>query len=185
MERIILASQSSRRAFLLRQARIPFRVLSARISEKTAKKTSRKIVKELALRKAMAVAKKLNRGIVLGADTIVVVKGIIIGKPRNEKDALHILNTINGRINFVYTGVALVDAASGKKIVQCEESKVLMRRLPDKKLRKLAKKHLDKAGAYAVQEKDDAFVKKVIGDYTNVVGLPIPLVKKVLKKIRS
>ena len=57
-----------------------------------------------------------------------------------------------------------------------------MKKLPKKKLEKLAKKHLDKAGAYAVQEKNDAFVKKVIGDYTNVVGLPIPLIKKMLKK---
>lgn len=180
---IILASRSPRRMYLLKKHRIPFKIRVSHVSEKTSKKYPPAVVKELSLRKARAVAGKLKKGLVMGADTIVVKKGKIIGKPRNRKHAMYILRLLNGSVNYVYTAIAFIDAATGKEWVDFEKSKVIMRNLPDKRLKIFAKKHFDKAGAYAVQEKNDAFVKKVIGDYTNVVGLPIPLLKQMLKKI--
>ncbi len=180
---IILASGSPRRKELLRRHGIRFRVIVPNVSERSEKKRPSAIVQDLALRKARFVARKLRRGLVLGADTIVAVGGMIIGKPRDRGHALRILKLINGKRNEVYTGVALVDASTGTDMVRYEKSTVTMNRLPESRLKIFAQKHIDKAGAYAVQEKNDAFVKDVIGDYTNVVGLPVLLLKQMLKEI--
>lgn len=183
--RLILASGSPRRKKLLKEQGIPCRVVIPDISEYYRTRRPSTMVKQLALRKARAVSRTVGRGLILGADTIVVVGGKIIGKPNNAAHAYEILKIINGKINYVYTGVAFVHASSMRSWTAYEKSKVYMRNLPDKRLRSLARKNLDKAGAYAVQKKNDAFVRKVDGDYTNVVGLPIRLVKRMLKKIRK
>jgi len=179
---IVLASASPRRSGLLRQWGLKFRVMPSRVSENTKLKKPSLIVKELALRKALSVAGRISVGLVIGADTIVVLKGEIIGKPSGEKDAENILSQLNGTSHRVYSGIAIVDAAAGTAVTDYEVSRVKMRRIAAADIKRLSKKHMDKAGAYAIQEKSDAFVEKIEGDYFNVVGLPYEKLKKALAK---
>ncbi len=179
---VILASASPRRSGLLKDWGLKFKVIPSRVGEETKQKSPRAIVKELALRKALSVAGQAKSGIVIGADTIVVYGGEIIGKPTDEKHAEKILSKLNGTYHRVYSGVAVVDAATDRKAVDYEVSRVKMRRIPGSEVARLSKKHLDKAGAYAIQEKSDAFVEKIEGDYYNVVGLPYGKLKKALSR---
>ncbi|MCX5783188.1 MAG: Maf family protein, partial [Elusimicrobia bacterium] len=141
------------------------------------------IVKSLALKKALKVARKFPDTPVVGADTIVVCRGKILGKPKNKKDALKLLHLQNGAWQSVYTGIAVVWNSRGKKLVACEVSRCKARKFSDEKLLRLAGKHLDKAGAYAAQDKNDPFIEKIIGPFDNVVGLPVKLLKKLLRKL--
>ena len=181
---LILASGSPQRRKLLTQAGIRFRIVPSRVSERSAEKNPRKLVLLLAKRKAAAVARAHPRDLVLGADTLVVCRGQILGKPKNVKDSLRILRLLNGSWQRVYTGVALA-ADGGKTILQAAVvSRVLARTLPDDELLRFAGKHLDKAGAYAVQDRDDPFVARVEGPLDNVVGLPMDAVRRLLARIR-
>ena len=181
MKKIILASASPRRKELLQKAGVVFTIFASHIKETTTKKMPHAIVKDLATQKAKAVAKKYKDAIVIGADTIVVYNNKIIGKPKNNKDAIKILSTLSGTWHSVYTGVALIDTKSG--ILKCfyDSSCVKIRKLSREEIIKVSGKHLDKAGAYAVQEVEDAFVEKIIGDYNNVVGLPVNKLIKAFK----
>lgn len=179
---VILASTSPRRSQLLKEWKVLFAIVPSHADESTRQTMPSRIVKELALRKAQSVARSLKEGLVIGADTIVVLKGEIIGKPKDKRDAARILGALNGTCHKVYTGIAVIDAATGHTEVAYDVSRVKMRRLGAADVRRLSAKHLDKAGAYAVQEKSDAFVEKIEGDYFNVVGLPFDVLKKTLKK---
>lgn len=118
---------------------------------------------------------------VLGADTIVVAGRRILGKPKSLADAERMLRRLSGTTHRVITAVALVNAASGRTRIAHAVSRVTMRRLSDPELRRYARRHLDKAGAYAVQDTDDPVVTKIVGSYTNVVGLPKETVQQLLK----
>jgi septum formation protein len=177
---VILASASPRRIQLLKEWGVKYTVCPSHIKETTSAKKPSSIVKELALKKAESVARNVHKGIVIGADTIVVLKGDIIGKPRDSQDAQRILSRLNGSYHRVYTGVAVIDAATGKTRVGYDVSRVKMRRLSIEEIRLFSSRHLDKAGAYAVQETDDAFVEKIEGDYFNVVGLPFNKLRELL-----
>jgi septum formation protein len=177
---IILASASPRRQKLLKEWGVKFKTVPSRIIENTVFKAPYRIVTDLALQKAESVAKNFKAGIVIGADTIVVLKGEIIGKPDNPAHAARILAKLNGSYHRVYSGIAVIDAATRKTRTAFEVSRVKMRKLSSDEISKFSHKHLDKAGAYAVQEKGDAFVEKIEGDYFNVVGLPYDKLKAVL-----
>ena len=181
MNKLILASESPRRKELLRKAGVSFSVLPSHIEEKTIKKMPHAIVKDLALQKAIAVGKKLKDGIVIGADTIVVYKKHIIGKPKNNNEAIKILSTLSGTWHSVYTGIALFEPKTGRLMCSYDVSRVKIRKLTRQEIVGVSGKHLDKAGAYAVQEVEDAFVEKIVGDYNNVVGLPVKILAKMLK----
>ncbi len=140
------------------------------------------LVRTLALKKALAVAKHHPQAVVLGADTIVYINKRIVGKPRDQKHAVRILRELSGAWQKVYTGVAVVWAGGKRHKQSVAVSKVKIRKLTEKDLAWASAKHLDKAGAYAVQEKRDPFVEKIVGDYDNVVGLPMRLVKKLLAR---
>jgi septum formation protein len=183
ISKLILASASPRRRQLMADADLKFTVLPSHVSETTKETNPSKIVRELALRKAIATAKKIKTGLVIGSDTIVVLKGEIIGKPENHEHAAQILGKLNGTWHKVYTGVAVVNAASGNKQVASEMSRVKMRKLDAEEVRRFSRKHLDKAGAYAVQETGDRFVEKIVGDYTNVVGLPVSALLRLLRLV--
>lgn len=182
--KLILASASPRRRLLLKKLRIPFRVIPSRISESSSIRQPARLVRELALRKARAVAKMLQEGVVLGADTLVICRGKILGKPRNQKHAYRMLFSLAGTTHRVYTGVSLVDAKTGKSWITHEMSAVRMKKLPPHAILKLARKHLDKAGSYAIQEKRDPIARVVRGSYDNVVGLPVRAVRALLRKRR-
>ncbi len=180
--KLILASASPRRRQLLKTLKIPFRVIPSRLFEPPPGLLSPvEYTRKLALAKARLVAKKAGEGLVLGADTVVVHQGKILGKPSGFSEAISMLTRLQGTTHRVITGVALVDAASGKERQGHAVSTVTMRKLTAKEIARLASKHLDKAGAYAVQEKKDPVVARVVGSYSNVVGLPLELVKKLLR----
>lgn len=179
---LILASQSPQRRRLLKELRVPFRIVRPNIRERMLGKSPRDIVMKLAMRKARSVAKKHPHALILGADTVVACRGRMIGKPKNRKDALGILSVLNGRWQRVYTGIALIDSNSGKAWKSVAVSRVKARKLGDDALRRLAGKHLDKAGAYALQDHGDPFVEEVVGPTDNVVGLPLSTVRDLMRK---
>lgn len=138
------------------------------------------LVKALALKKARSAARRVRHGLILGADTVVFCRGRILGKPKSSQEAKAILKRLSGRAHSVFTGLALVDAESGKARTACEKSQVTFRRLRPDEIETLSVKNLDKAGAYAVQEKKDGLVLIIDGDYENVVGLPTKKLKEML-----
>lgn len=180
MKPLILASQSPRRRELIKSLNVPYEVLPADVDETCALTRPSALVKHLALKKAKAVAEQNPGRVVIGADTIVVCKGKILGKPEHHADAIRILELQNGSWQSVYTGVAIV--TDDKVLCDYEVSRCKARRLSEEQLRKLAGKHMDKAGAYAVQDHDDPFIEKITGPVDNVVGLPCELLKELLSK---
>jgi septum formation protein len=180
---LILASQSPRRKQLLKALKIPFKVIPSYVDESSSEKRPALLVRELARRKAEAVARTQTSGIVLGADTIVVCGREILGKPKNPDDAYQMLYKLSGSTHRVMTGVALIHVETGRTLVDVAESKVFMTRLEVGQLIKLSHKHLDKAGAYAIQSKKDPIAEIVQGDYDNVVGLPTKLVKQLYERM--
>jgi septum formation protein len=162
---------------------MPFRVIPSRILEKSTQKSPPHLVRDLALRKAKAVADQLKEGVVLGADTVVVLRRKILGKPHNAREAYRMLYRLSGTTHQVYTGVALVEAGTRRAWVSHAKSSVQMKKIPLEDLVTLSRLHLDKAGSYAIQEKRDPIAQVVRGSYDNVVGLPMATVKALLKKL--
>lgn len=120
---------------------------------------------------------------VLGADTIVVVRGKVLGKPKNESDARKMLDLLSGRWHRVITGVAIVK--SSRVLSGIEETRVKFRRMTRKEIKDYVAsgEPMDKAGGYAVQGGARVFVESIIGDYSNVVGLPLNLVVTLLARL--
>lgn len=179
--KLILASSSPQRKKILKDAGYKFEIVRPKISETISGKKPSQIVKSLAVKKANAVNRK---GIIIGADTIVVLDAEIIGKPKNKNEARKILRKLSGSEHFVYTGVAVLDTAGKKHIVDYEKTAVRFRKLSEKNIKTVCGKYLDKAGAYSIQSKDDRFVKSIKGDYLNVVGFPLKKFRKMLKKLQ-
>lgn len=182
---LVLASASPRRRRLLKRLRIPFKVIPSRVSETALHQNPRRLVEELAIRKARSVAGTLKRELVLGADTVVVLRGRVLGKPLHVRDAYEMLYRLSGSTHQVYTGVALVDAATGRCESRVAVSTVRMKKLPINRLLALSRRHLDKAGSYAIQEKRDPIARVIKGSYENVVGLPVCVVKKLIRSALS
>lgn len=185
MTTLILASKSPRRKELLAQARIKYRVIPSHIEETTSYKRPDLIVRELAYKKALSVALKHPGSPVLGSDTLVYCKGQVLGKPDGHKDALRLLRRQNGSWQAVHTGVALVWLDKGLFLAGSEVTRCKARKLSETELKGLAHKHHDKAGAYAVQDKDDMFIEKIEGRFDTVVGLSMNLVRKFIKKAEA
>ena len=179
---IILASASPRRIELLKKWGLKFSICPANIDENTNLKRPSSIVKHLSYQKAKYVKEKNEKSVVIGSDTIVVLNGEILGKPKNKKDSERIIRELNGSLHRVYTGVSIL--SDNKEIVFYDVAKVKMQKLSEDELKKLFGKHMDKAGSYAVQDKDDCFVKKIYGDYYTVVGLPYIRLKQELKNFK-
>ena len=180
--KLILASSSPQRKKILKDAGYKFEIIHPKISEKNSGKNPSQIVKSLALKKARVVNRN---GIIIGADTIVVLGGEIIGKPKNKKEARKILRKLSGSKHYVYTGVAIVDTVNKRDIVDYEKTEVQFRKLSEEDIENVCGKYLDKAGAYSIQSKNDRFVKNIKGDYLNVVGFPLKKFQKMLKKLQN
>lgn len=182
---LILASGSPRRRELLAQVGIAYMVNPSTYDEQSPKKKNpERYVLAQAEGKARDVAKKFPGQWVLGADTVVALENEILGKPRNEKEAFHMLRSLSDRKHFVYTGIALV---CDKKIYsQVVVTKVWFRHLGDKEIERYIAtgEPMDKAGAYGIQGKASVFVDKINGSYSNVVGLPLSQVYQMLKKAK-
>jgi len=179
---IILASGSPRRQELLKKLGYKFDVICPTVKETTSKKLPHKIVQELALKKAFSVAVLYPDALVIGGDTLVYCKGKILGKPKNEKDALKLLKIENNSWQAVYSGLALICKNKNKLLVGYDKTLCKARNLDLKTLKNLASKNLDKAGAYAMQDTNDCFIESIKGSYNNVVGFPTELFQKMVKE---
>lgn len=184
LKSLILASASPRRQELLNQIGLKFITDPSDIDETMPTISDfGNLVAKLALKKALAVGEKYENGIILGADTIVVLENEIFGKPADRNCAREMLSRLSGRWHSVFTGVALVDAATSQGINQFEESQVKFKSLTDFEIQHYidSGEPMDKAGAYGIQGKGALFVEKICGDYYNIVGLPLFRLNNMLK----
>lgn len=210
-KRIILGSASPRRRELLEQIGLEFEIVVSDAREHYKSTRPEDIVRELALMKAEHVAKEVERRekeraeqasipgldtgeahlrnvVILGADTIVVLDGQILGKPSDEEAAFSMLKSLQGRMHQVYTGVAVLNfdgSGSLRTISHAEETKVYVHEMTDEEIRRYiaAGESMDKAGAYGVQGRFAAFIDRIEGDYYNVVGLPVAYLYHTVKEL--
>lgn len=182
-QKLVLASGSPRRRELLTRMGYSFTVLSPDVDEHVDAEP-RQAVGILARRKALAAAEGLTEGIVLAADTLVAVDGEALGKPRDEAEARAMLMRLSGREHEVFTGVCILDVATGRIAVHVERTGVVFRALDDAEIDRYVAtgEPMDKAGAYAIQGGAAAFVVSYNGSYENVIGLPVNSVGLMLKK---
>jgi septum formation protein len=179
---LILASASPRRRELLRTLCPDFRVMPSDLEETLAAGSPRAAAAGLALDKARAVAARNGEGVVLGADTIVVIDGQALGKPAGPDEARAMLRRLRGREHEVITGVAVVDARTGRSEATAVVSRVRMTEYGEAEIEAYVAtdEPLDKAGAYAIQGRGGALVAGLEGSFSNVVGLPLEETARVL-----
>ena len=181
---LYLASQSPRRRQLLRRLRRPFRVVRSTHREtiRAGESPSHNAMRNAAGKARAARLPRAARGLVLGADTFLYFRGRIIGKPKTLAHARRMLAQLTGRSHWVYTGLCLCDIRSGRCRVSYTKSRVTFRRVtPEVIARYVARiKPLDKAGGYAVQEDRGVLIARIEGSRTNVVGLPMELLRREL-----
>ena len=180
---LVLASRSPRRSEILQQAGIPFVIRPADVDETPrTDEQPREYVTRLARDKAMAVSAGPAE-IVLGADTIVVIGGRMMGKPRDPADAVRMLETLSGRQHDVITGICLRTAA--RVIEDCSATSVWFAALSRPEIEEYVAggEPMDKAGAYGIQGLASRFVERIEGCYFNVMGLPVALVYRRLREL--
>jgi septum formation protein len=184
---IILASASPRRAALLRQIGLPFRVSASDAGEEPPERrrpqeSPEAFAVRLAVAKARTVAARLRGGLVIGADTVVVGRGKLLGKPRDGREARSFLLRLAGRRHRVATGVAVIQAGTGRLAAGVTSARVRMRAFgAEEAARYVATgEPLDKAGAYGIQGRGALLVEAIEGDYYTVVGLPLVLLAELL-----
>jgi len=182
---LVLASASPRRSELLRNAGITFTVQPAHVDERMlAGEAPEEYAKRLAREKAQAVSHERPGETVLGADTIVVVDSEVLEKPRDQADAARMLRLLSGRSHRVITGVCVIKAVSSIEDVRAATTEVWMRDLSEEEIKEYVAsgEPMDKAGAYAIQGIASRWIWKIVGCYFNVVGLPVPLVYRMLQE---
>lgn len=182
---IILASESPRRAELLARITTDFGIVPSDVDEHTNLDDPRTIVYELAKRKAEHVAREYPDDIVIGADTVVYVDGEVLGKPKDRKDVERMMRTLSGKAHEVWTGICMI---RGKTDLHEESGSIVtFVELSEEEIHHYAEHEdvLDKAGAYAVQEGASKFVERIDGSCTGVMGLPVAVVYRMLKRIRQ
>ena len=180
---LVLASASPRRRELLRNAHIPFEVEPADINEAPLpNEPAQAYAERLAREKAQAIARKHPNNPVLGADTVVVVDNQILGKPADPADPARMLHLLSGRTHQVITGVCVV--INRHQSVASETTSVTMSEISEDEIIAYIStgEPMDKAGAYAIQGIASRWIPRVEGDYSNVVGLPVALVYRMLQQ---
>lgn len=184
--RIVLASASPRRREILEQVGLPFAVVPSSAEENiTGEISPSLLVQSLSLLKAADVAKSQSENtLVIGADTIVVLGGEILTKPKDADDAKAMLRRLSGQCHSVLTGLTVMRCSDGKSVSVTEETKVYFKTLSEKEIDSYVrtKEPLDKAGSYGIQGLGGLFVEKIDGDYYNVVGLPLSRLGKLLSE---
>lgn len=188
MRKIILASASPRRRELLAQGGIPFTVIPSQAEEKITTEQPGQAVEELSYLKCSDIYEKsLGDVLVIGADTVVASEGKILGKPSSQKDAVKMLQSLQGREHEVYTGVTIMarEGNENRKKTFHEKTKVVFYPMSDEEIRSYVNtgEPMDKAGAYGIQGKSAVFIKEISGDYNNVVGLPLARLYQELKNM--
>jgi len=187
--KIILASTSPRRRELIQNLGLPVEAVKNAADETVDEGLSpEEVVKTLAERKMVAAFQKLEdvkNKIVVAGDTIVVLRNQILGKPCDKGDAFQMLNQLQGKTHTVYSGLACMNAESGEKIVDYHFTKVKMKPLNERQIKKYIEtgEPMDKAGAYAIQGLGATIVERIEGDYFTVVGLPLSLLADMLGRL--
>jgi len=186
VRQIVLASRSPRRSELLKSLGLdivvePSRVLETRFPDEAPPD----YIMRIARAKAVEVARRRGRGLVIGADTVVVLDGNVLGKPSDEQEARNTLRLLSGKWHAVMTGVALYDVETGKEAADYSKTLVRLARLSDEEIEWYVGtgESMDKAGSYGIQGLASLFVDEIAGNYQNVVGLPIPLVYRLARQL--
>lgn len=182
---VVLASASPRRLALLQQIGIEAKVCPADFDEVSGSAVQAEdVVLANAIGKCKAVVKIKGDSLpVIAADTVVVAEGVILGKPKNEEDAIEMLKQLSGKTHKVMTGIAV--SYAGEMLAEVCETEVVFRELTDEEIKKYVAtgEPLDKAGAYGIQGKGAVLVEKINGCYNNVVGLPLTRLQLILAKL--
>ena len=184
--KLILASQSPRRRELLQKAGFDFEVVPSLVDENTCDQSApESLVEQLALAKAQDIAGRFPDAVVLGADTVVVSEGSILGKPDGDRHARDMLEQLSGSWHQVLTGYAIVQGNLGITVRAAIVTEVKFKRLTTAEIEWYIKtaEPEDKAGAYAIQGIGALWVEKIRGSYTNVVGLPLCEVAQALMQL--
>lgn len=186
---IILASKSPRRKKLLKLLNIRFRTLEVHLDEDIPEQEDpADSVKRLSVEKLALAREKVRKGIIITADTIVVLDNHVLGKPADKKDAVRMLNILSGRTHTVYTGFSIYNSQTGRTITDLQKTAVTFRTLGQHEIEEYVDggSPMDKAGAYGIQDDFGAvFVEKISGCYYNVVGLPLSRLYRDLIKITN
>ncbi len=185
MKTIILASTSPRRRELLAGTGLEFEVEAGDFVEGIDEdKEPHLLAQRLSLSKALEVAARRKNAVVIGADTLGVLDGRLLRKPRTELEARAMLQSMSGRRHTVITGFTIIDTDTGKTVTQSVETAVWFRDLTEPEIEDYVKtgEPMDKAGAYAIQGLGAAFVKRIDGDYFNVMGLPVTELRQALRE---
>ncbi|MFA5256424.1 MAG: Maf family protein [Candidatus Omnitrophota bacterium] len=180
-----MASASKARRKLLNDVGLKFIVRVSKIREKRVIKTNcGDLVTENALLKALDVAGRTKTGIVIAADTVVLVGKKIIGKPRNIKDAFRTLRLLSRKPQWVYTGIAVIDIDNDKRYTAFDRTKVYMYHLTEREIKNYFRRvsPLDKAGSFDIQGFGGVFIDRIEGCFYNVVGLPMAKLAEIIKK---
>lgn len=187
MSELILASASPRRRDLLLQLGWQFTVQPSSFEEATTASEPQSFVLYNALGKAREVATHFSRGMVLGADTVVVHEGELLGKPKDKVDAVRMLRALANDWHDVFTAVVLIDCASGRELSDVVATRVHMRQITAKELACYVQTEepYDKAGAYGIQGQAAMFVDRIDGCYFNVVGLPLSRVAELKQQLEA
>ena len=184
--KIILASKSKRRHELLKNLEFDFTIAASNFDESSIKITNpEEYCQKAAHSKAQTIANKHSECAVIGADTIVCINKQILGKPSNYNEAFKMLKLLSNKIHFVYTGVSIILKSKSINLNFIELTKVKFFNLQDEEIKKyiLENNPYDKAGSYGIQDKQMLFVDYIIGNYENVMGLPISKLSRLLLKL--
>lgn len=187
MKKIVLASNSPRREYLLRLIGLDFVVYPSNIEEDKGedKKSPKEIVLKNALEKAREVSKFFPSAIIISADTIVVLDGKILGKPKDKESAICMLKKLKGKTHQVFTGLVVWETPENRYFTRVVKSLVKMRDYSMEEIVNYVEtgEPMDKAGAYGIQGKGAVLIEKIEGDYYNIVGLPLAPLYLLLKKV--
>ncbi|MCX5898084.1 MAG: Maf family protein [Proteobacteria bacterium] len=187
MKKLVLASRSPRRRQLLKTLGVNFIAAESGFHEiDHADGTPGQHVQDNALGKARAAAARYKNALIIGADTVVVYRQRVLGKPKNMAEAMEYLQLLQGKTHAVYTGLGIIDTKENITVVDFEKTLVTMRSLNEKEIRAYLSriKPLDKAGAYAIQGAGAIIVNKIAGCYYNVVGFPLAKLEEMLLRLK-
>ena len=186
MEKLVLASASPRRKQMLKDLGIRFSVVPGVFSEPphTKGESPWVYVRKNAAGKARSAAHTVQNALIIGADTVVVFRGRVLGKPGTLQDAFDYLHLLNGKTHAVYTGLCVFDASNGSCLCGYEKTQVTFRKLTEAEIRSYLGRinPMDKAGAYAIQGEGALIVEAIDGCYYNVMGFPIAKLEQMLLK---
>jgi len=182
---LVLASQSPRRKELLSILGIPFEVIPADIAEiPSPGETPEQFAVRVSREKGIEVSSRVSGSVILSADTVVTVDGLILGKPSDESHAVRMLKQLSGRQHAVYTAVCVIDQIGGEMHEALEKTEVWFDAMTEAEITDYVWREnvLDKAGAYAIQGFASVYILKIKGNYGNVMGLPLPIVHDFLRR---